>query len=157
MCDCGSETIVTTANLQSGNTMSCGCVKSRGEEEAAKTLCKLNINFKKEYCFHDLKYNNYLRFDFALLKPDTTVACLIEFQGIQHYQDLGKFGKQQRETTDQMKRDYCASHNIPLYEIAYNENIEQRLEEILNDLKQTHNIDLTTIYDNTVPRTVDDS
>lgn len=106
--------------------------------------------FETQFSFNDLRIIEPLRFDFAILHKNK-VACLIEYQGIQHYKDKGEFGKQQRETTDQMKRDYCAAHNIPLYEIAYNENIEQRLDEILEDLKQTYNIDIATIYDNTVP------
>lgn len=150
VCDCGAETIVSGNNLKNGSITSCGCIKSKGEEIIKKSLCRLGLDYKQEFSFCDLKAINYLRFDFAIFSNNNLV-CLIEFQGIQHYQDLGEFGKQQRETTDQMKRDYCAVHSIPLYEIAYDENVEQRLDEILEDLKQTHNIDLATIYDNTVP------
>ena len=147
-CDCGNLVVVNI-----GNTKSCGCLSSTLEKETTSILQTKKINYKKQYAYKDLKTSprGYLRFDFALFKPDNTIVCLIECQGQQHYEDTGWFGKQQREVTDQMKRDYCAAHNIPLYEIAYNENVEQRLDEILEDLKQTHNIDLATIYDNTVP------
>ena len=33
-----------------------------------------------------------------------------------------------------MKKDYCKEHNIPLYEIIYTENIEERLKEILGEI-----------------------
>ena len=33
-----------------------------------------------------------------------------------------------------MKRIYCKHNNIPLYEIKYNENIINRLEEIINEI-----------------------
>lgn len=153
LCDCGAETIAQGTELRSGHVTSCGCNKSKGEEITKKHLHQLGLDYKQEFSFCDLKIVGRLRFDFAIFSDDKLV-CLIEYQGEQHFKSIERFkifGKQQREVTDQMKRDYCAAHNIPLYEIAYNENIEQRLDEILEDLKQTHNIDLATIYDNTVP------
>lgn len=34
------------------------------------------------------------------------------------------FGRQQREETDALKREYCNQHNIPLIEIRYDEHIK---------------------------------
>ena len=32
---------------------------------------------------------------------------------------------------DQLKKDYCMKHNIPLYIIKYNENIDEKINKIL--------------------------
>jgi len=45
-----------------------------------------------------------------------------------------------KEITDPMKKEYCKLHNIPLFEIRYDENIEESINTILNE-----------IYANTVP------
>ena len=86
-------------------------------------------------------------FDFAILDEDENLVCLIEYQGEQHYHELSKsikdFGKTQREISDPAKRAYCKQNNIKLFEIAYNENVQERCEEIFNLL----------YHDNTVPST----
>ena len=73
-------------------------------------------------------------FDFALINQDGSLNSLVEYQGMQHYapdEQMGDFGRLQRNETDQSKKDYCASHNIPLYEIRYDDNIEDKLNQIL--------------------------
>ena len=82
-------------------------------------------------------------YDFALFDTHNNLLCLIEYQGMQHYQtdeEAGNFGKLQRDETDQTKKEYCYNHSFDLYEIKYNENIENKLKEILN-----------IVYGNTVP------
>ena len=152
-CKCGNVVEVCSNSLVFGSTSSCGCVKSKLETETRNALNKRYIKTDSQITYKDLVSPKLYRlmFDIGIIDKAGDIVCLIECQGIQHYYDFGEFGKTQREVTDQMKREYCAAHDIPLYEIAYNENIEQRLDEILEDLKQTHSIDLATIYDNTVP------
>lgn len=135
-CDCGNETIVSSHHLRDGSTTSCGCIISIGEETTRKILLQKSIEFSTQYKFSDLKskYGYMLKFDFALQNKNKETLCLIEYQGVQHYKDRGDFGKQQREETDQLKRDYCKEHNIPLYEIRYDEDVEKRIDEILADI-----------------------
>lgn len=128
-CKCGWFTSVAANSLIGGHTQSCGCLKmSRGEAVVNKTLKFLGIRYEREYSFDDLRTNSgkCMRFDFALFQNEKLIG-LIEFQGIQHYRsdtsDL-HFGRQQREETDTAKRDYCKKHDIPLFEIPYNEHIE---------------------------------
>lgn len=64
----------------------------------------------------------------------TKIIIKHEYQGIQHYQNTKYFGKYEREVTDLLKKDYCNSHNILLYEIKYNEDIYLSLERILKTL-----------------------
>ena len=40
---------------------------------------------------------------------------------------------------DKIKFDYCQQNNIPLYYITYEEIIEDRLEEIMNEQFATNN------------------
>lgn len=127
-CDCGNKAIVATGNLSNGNTGSCGCLVSKGEYLVKKWLTDHKIVFETQKTFDDLKLVKPLKFDFYL--PEYNI--LIEYQGIQH-KDNRKFGSQQREVTDKMKKIYCKENLIPLYEIWYNENIEDKLTQILNE------------------------
>ena len=93
-------------------------------------MVEQNIKYKKGYYYSDLKLKSYLYFDFAIFDKNGK-EHLIEFQGEQHYKDMGKFGKQQREVTDKMKKDYCAAKNIPLYEIRFDDDIKTKMDEII--------------------------
>jgi len=132
LCDCGNIKVTSGLLLRQGKVKSCGCLVSVGETEINNMLQQLNIPYKKQYTFKDLISHNggTLFFDFALFN-DSGLKCLIEYQGIQHYVDFGKFGALQREETDVLKKQYCKEHNIPLYEIKYDEDTETKLKEIL--------------------------
>lgn len=133
--NCGNITYVITSNLTGGLTRSCGCINSYAELQINQQLINLNINFKSQYSFKDLRDINPLRFDFAFFNDNQKLLALLEYQGEQHFRkDNSEFGLQQRTKTDQMKKDYCKEHNIPLYEIIYTENIEERLKEILGEI-----------------------
>lgn len=132
-CECGSIVEVNGTYLRNGHTKSCGCIRSWGETEIAEHLTAKNINFIKEYSFNDLKRKNLLRFDFAIFNKDNVLLCLIEYQGKQHYIKTDKFYKEEIAESDVLKQQYCKLHNIPLYEIKYNENTIEKLEQILNN------------------------
>lgn len=139
-CDCGGETLVTTTDFKNGHIISCGCVKSKGEEEIGKELKTRKIKFKKGYKLKDLYIDNgknrktRLPFDFGVLDDNGNLLFLIEYQGIQHFQETSRngFGDQQRLVTDDMKRNFCLNNNIYLYEIRYDENIKNKIDEILH-------------------------
>lgn len=122
------------SSLISGTTKSCGCIKSIGERETSSVLRKFNIKYKQQYSFDDLRTskNGIPRFDFGILNQDNTLNFLIEYQGIQHYIPDIQFGKIEREETDELKKEYCRKNNIKLYEILYNENIEEAVTNILS-------------------------
>lgn len=134
-CECGNTTIVSSCNLKSGSVQSCGCLgRSSGEYNIANQLTNYNIEFKQEYSFEDLKGDKQkLRFDFAVFK-DHNLKFLVEFQGIQHrlnaFQKIECVFAKDLER-DKKKKDYCKNHNIPLYEIWYDENLFKKLDEIL--------------------------
>lgn len=145
-CSCGTKREVFGAILRNGTSMSCGCLKaSKGERAIAEILQKERVEFLKEYQFEDLvsSKGNPLRFDFCLLKSGKIVA-LIEYQGEQHfYKEDERFGYNQRKFTDPKKKKYCEVNNISLYEVRFDEDIAERICEILIDLK--------LLQDNSVP------
>ena len=147
-CNCGEETIVSSGNLSSGHTTSCGCLVCSAQEAVIKHILTVNkINHIKEYKFKDLISNSKkprpFRFDFALFDNNSNLLALIEYQGRQHFietKGFEEYGAGQRYYSDKIKKEYCNKNNIPLYEITYLEDTESKLYEILH-----------TVYGNTVP------
>lgn len=139
-CDCGNYIEVTTNHLTTGNTQSCGCLVSKGEEEIVKILQKQNISFVKQYIFSDLRGKNEvpLRFDFAVFYKEK-LFCLIEYQGLQHYQNIYNLSEEDWKYSlkrDNMKKEYCQNNNIPLIEIKYSDNISIKLQEIIDEINR---------------------
>ena len=135
-CECGGEILVSTNHLTTGNTQSCGCLVSKGELKITNYLQEKKISYIKQYMFSDLfgKKRYPLRFDFAIFN-DNKFLGLIEFQGIQHYENVYNLDEKDWEYSlkrDQMKRDYCMKNNIPLLEIKYLEDPIKKIEEWLS-------------------------
>lgn len=138
--NCGNDKYECNGNnLQSGAVTSCGCVSSRGENLIKQLLTNNNINFSTQYTFSDLRsVNNYvLKFDFAIFK-DNKLDCLIEFDGRQHYD--GPDAKWSHSDTleaiqyrDNLKNEYCKSHNIKLKRIPYYKIGDITINNLLDD------------------------
>lgn len=95
---------------------------SKGEEKIVNLLQKGRYKFEREKRFSDLKKGLY-RFDFYVV-GGRAVPCLIELQGMQHYQFTSKFYNSRADFKTAQERDrrkisYCLAHNIPLYIIPY--------------------------------------
>lgn len=136
-CDCGTEVVVAGNSLRSGATKSCGHIKySMGEYLIKTYLDNHQIKYIPEYKFEDLVTSKgyMMRFDFGILNEDESLKFLIEFQGLQHYKDFAysdrSFGELQRKETDAKKKEYCQINNLVLYEIKYNEDVNERLDQI---------------------------
>ena len=135
VCECGNDNFITTSHhLISGNTQSCGCLKSIGESKIAILLSENNIKFIQQQKFNDAIYadtKGQMRFDFYL--PDYN--RLIEFDGNQHYKASGGWSDENNLTLvqqrDKLKNEYALSHNIPLVRIPYWERDKITLEMIL--------------------------
>ena len=136
-CECGNITIVSTSNLTTGHTMSCGCNKqSNGELRAEQWLQEHNWRYEKEVSVPELGRQ---RFDFKIYIGN--IYVFLEIQGIQHYQPVEHFGGEEayqiRVQHDQDKANYCKERNIPLI-ILYSDktllqNLEQQLSILSND------------------------
>lgn len=110
---------------------------SRGEIKIEDILTMNNIPFETEYTFPDLitSSGRPLRFDFAVFDDDGNVDYLIEYQGIQHYSAVDRFGGKKglfrQKYNDNQKRIYCARNDIPLIAIPYWEEQNITLEMLI--------------------------
>lgn len=100
---------------------------SKGEIKIYEILKKNEVNFEEEYEVPGLVSSSGrpLRFDFAIFDDDGNLDFLIEYQGKQHYEAVGKFGGKtglyQQKYNDNMKRSWCEQNGVLLIEIPYNE------------------------------------
>lgn len=121
-CNCDSIINVSSRSLKNGQ-ISCGCIKSKGEEKIAKLLKNLKYTFNREFTFPDLIDNKPLKFDFCIFDENNKIICLIEYQGFQHYHISNGWNTQKHlekiQKHDEMKRNYCKNNNIKLIEISY--------------------------------------
>ena len=95
---------------------------SLGENKITDLLNQARISYDREKTFSDLKHGKF-RYDFYI--PNLHGAeCIIEYNGEQHYQHVGKFFKtpqefRQAQGRDMRKISYCLAHGIKLYVIPY--------------------------------------
>lgn len=139
-CFCGEEFTCRYNNLTQGNTMSCGCIKSKGEEVCADVLKNKNIRYVRQKTFPDLKDKRNLSYDFFL--PDYNV--LIEIDGSFHRAEL-KFTSHSNlkevQIHDEMKNNYAIKNNLLLKRFVYedylgNKGLEKLKNNIINFLEE---------------------
>lgn len=100
-------------------------LSSSGEVKIHNILSDYGVPFEEEYEFDDLVASSgrHLRFDFAVFNDDGDLDFLIEFQGVQHYKSISKFGGNRgvhkQQYNDIQKRKYCLKHGIKLVCIPY--------------------------------------
>ena len=139
-CQCGNTIIVSYSNLTTGNTSSCGCLISKGEESIRKILMDNNVRFGSQYKFSDLLSpdRNYpLKFDFAIFDHNDYVVMLIEFDGKQHFRPMGfssdaKMNEKKlmvAKRNDKLKNEYCKKNGFSLFRIPY--TYEEDVEKLL--------------------------
>ena len=108
------------------------CKESSGEREIRKYLVDNNIEFETQKYLEGCKHINKLKFDFYL--PYYNLC--IEFDGEQHKRrfrfEKNNDGLSVRQKRDQIKNEYCKNNNIRLLRIEYNDNIYEKLFELLN-------------------------
>ena len=130
-CDCGNLAIVEGMALKSGNTRSCGCIKSFGEQKITAILQENNISFVREKTFPDTGF----RFDFFVNNQ-----YIIEYDGKQHFQDYSwgqeSYTAEQSQKKDQEKNIYCHKHNIPIIRIPYTWYSNLELRDLLLETSQ---------------------
>lgn len=115
----------------------CDCHKiSSFQWRTIKIFEENNIKYKVEISFPDLKgSSNLLRYDFAIYNPNGSIKCLVECQGIQHYEPVKEFGGdiqfEHQVENDKSKLVYANIHNITLVEIPYTCNTYEKEIEFL--------------------------
>lgn len=122
-CDCGRTKIIPCGWVTCGNTSSCGCSKSKGEDKIANILDSIPIKYIRQYSFSDCQNKEHTRrlyFDFYL----SDLKILIEYDGEQHFFVTGRHWNNKENTyktqeRDKIKDNYCLEHNIVLVRIKY--------------------------------------
>lgn len=132
-CDCGNIKTILGTSLTSGNTRSCGCVKSFGERNIAQILQENNINYIPQYYINIDEKRYY--YDFAIVENNKVVK-FIEFDGPQHEGRISGWFTPERyeqlQQNDAVKNNYAKEKNIKLYRIPYSQKDNLTLEEIFN-------------------------
>lgn len=126
---CGRTIFLRPDHIRRG--IGCGqCTKSIGEDRIEQFLLRYNIYYEREYRFKDcVRVERSLPFDFYL--PD--LNTVIEFDGVQHFQVIGKFGEKSHnelKLNDEYKNKYCKEHNIKIIRINYKDI--DKVDEILS-------------------------
>lgn len=126
-CDCGNTCVINGTYLRNGDTCSCGCIKSKGEDKISAILKENNLSFDREYTFMECKDKMPLPFDFYVNE-----TYLIEYDGEQHFDKGGlwniDFNYIQKH--DNIKNQYCKNHNIPLIRIPYTKYNSITIEDL---------------------------
>ena len=123
---CGNIFSTEGADIRAGEIKSCGCIHSLGEQKITKMLIDEGCEFATQYTFPDLigVGGKRLRFDFAIFF-DGKLDKLIEFNGLQHYQQPeGTWGKEWQTLIehDRRKQEYCKKNGIDLRIIKYDQD-----------------------------------
>lgn len=98
---------------------------STGEVKIFNILTDEGIPFEEEYEFPELVSSSgkHLRFDFAIFDDDGELDFLVEFNGIQHYQPVKRFGGAKglyrQQYNDNLKKQYCIKNHLKLVTIPY--------------------------------------
>lgn len=138
-CDCGNTTISNNDTLRKGSKISCGCIRSVGENRIAAILKENNISFQQEISFPNLIsiLGGHPRYDFALFDENHNITRLIEFDGKQHEKTYNYFGGKEKfqkiQNNDSLKNAYALEHHIPLVRIPYSEKDNLSLSLLLSD------------------------
>ena len=113
------------------NTGCPSCSGSKGEDKIEKYLFTIEMPFETQKKFEGLKVKGKLKCDFFIPKINT----VIEFNGNQHYESVdywgGKEGLAKRKKHDKIKESYCKENGINFEVIRYDEDVETRMNEIL--------------------------
>jgi len=107
-----------------------GCPKcnlSKGEILIYNCLKNLNISFKEQYIIDGLKTEKggYPVFDFVIFDDDNKISSIIEYDGMQHFLPIKRFGGEKRfeaqKRIDNFKNLYCLENKIKMIRIPYTE------------------------------------
>ena len=127
-CKCGNIIRVADNSLKTGNTSSCGCLSSKGENKIKTLLEDNNYIFNQDIVLPEFfkDTNRKLRFDFVIYDNFGNIQCLIEFDGRQHQYgpDTNYWGHSTDTLTtikerDQIKNNWCLKNNYKLYRIPF--------------------------------------
>lgn len=116
LCDCGRYCEKELQYLMNGDTQSCGCLRSSGENKIVDLLEQNHISYEREKILF-----KQFRFDFYIKKDYNNY--IIEFDGIQHFEErINREPLEDIHKRDLEKNEYCFNNNIPIIRIPYNKD-----------------------------------
>lgn len=94
---------------------------SQHEEEnnLMMTLFKNEFIWTKQYSFEDCKDKTPLPFDVAVFNEDFELDYIIEYDGGEHFFQIGNWDFETCRRRDLIKNKYCFDNNIPLIRVPY--------------------------------------
>lgn len=114
-----------------------GCPKCKlykGEARACKALDNDDVKYVVQKTFDDCVHKRVLPFDIYI--PDKNVV--IEIDGEQHFRSIEHYGGEEgfriRKLRDKIKSDYCKEKGIKMFRILCKDNVEEKIEQIIEYL-----------------------
>ena len=136
---CGNSFKTNWGNFVQNETRCpfCSIVRSKGEEKINRWLEDHNILFERQFSIDGCHYISKLRFDFMIYNTENNIFCLIEYDGIQHFNKYANRARKKDKikkykyirTRDKIKDKYCKENNIYLLRIPYTKY--NKIDEIL--------------------------
>ena len=133
-CECGNHCQVSASKLKNLETLSCGCLSSKGEAKIQQILEENNINFETQKQFDTCRVGNNIkaRFDFYIIDKN----YIIEYDGNVHYYSKhsgwnNEENLERVKNNDKIKNEWCKNNNIPLIRIPYTIYDSISLEDLL--------------------------
>lgn len=124
---CGNKKEIRDNSLLTGNTVSCGCIASKGEQEIKNLLNQNQILYDYDCLYPDLlkETGRRLRFDFIIYNEDGSINRFVEFDGNQHKTGMWGGSWSNLESfevineRDKIKNEFCLKHNLILIRVPY--------------------------------------
>lgn len=136
-CNCGKTKTIAGSDLTSGNTKSCGCINSIGEENIKKILETNNYPYITQITFDTCRFpdtNRVARFDFYIPAYD---CFLLEFDGPQHNDATTGWNNEEQFIStlnhDLYKNQWAWDNEMPLKRIPYQYRDSLTIDDILSD------------------------
>lgn len=136
---CGKDFEIAPKRILYGEFRCPNCTSmSRGETSVERFLIKNNLRYSYQFSINDCKNIKLLKFDFCVFDDENKIKCIIEYDGIQHFEPIETFGGIDNlkivQYNDKLKNEYCERFNIKLIRIPYwVKNIGKFLEVDLSE------------------------
>ena len=129
---CGKSFFQSPGHHKEGNGCP-RCLESHGERMVNSILTKVGVDFERQKKFKGCRNKRLLPFDFYLKNGE--VQFVIEYNGVQHYKPVNRFGGEKAfigvQKRDEIKKKFCESVGIRHIEIPHFISSESGIEKML--------------------------
>ena len=112
---------------------------STGEIKIIKYLSKCDLIYYQNYRFSFCKNKISLSYDFlcVIIKEDSLIMFVVEFDGDQHFKENSLFDFKNNHIRDILKQHYLRQLNIHLLRLNEESNIEEELDNFIQKVSKT--------------------